>query len=291
MIKISENDDVIDICMDNVFKAVFTKDIPESKGALSKLLSAVIGCEVTVIAINANEPPVENIRDRQIRFDINCKSGGGELINVEMSVSPDNFEPVRLEVHAGKLFTGQDIRGGQKTYNDLNDAYQIAFLVKGRFFEDACFLHTFEYYDELRRVSLGGRTHIITVELTKLRYLLDKPVNEMTASERWAFYFRYITDREKRGKINEIIAFEEGIEMASEVLMTISRDEVERARLMSEYKYELDTQSRVVYAWQQGEQEGRKEGEQWKSAEILKLFDAGCSAEEIRERLMADCKR
>jgi hypothetical protein len=44
--------------------------------------------------------------------------------------------------------------------------------------------------------------------------------------------------------------------MASEVLMTISRDEVERARLMSEYKYELDTQSRIVYAWQQGEKEG-----------------------------------
>jgi hypothetical protein len=59
MVKISENDDVIDICMDNVFKAVFTKDIPESKGALSKLLSAVIGCEVTVIAINANEPLVD----------------------------------------------------------------------------------------------------------------------------------------------------------------------------------------------------------------------------------------
>ncbi|MDR1148750.1 MAG: hypothetical protein LBK66_08975, partial [Spirochaetaceae bacterium] len=54
--------------------------------------------------------------------------------------------------------------------------------------------------------------------------------------------------------INEIIEFEEGIEMASEVLMTISRDDVERARLMSEYKYELDTQSRIAYAWQQGEQ-------------------------------------
>jgi hypothetical protein len=96
MIKISENDDVIDICMDNVFKAVFTKNIPESKGALSKLLSAVIGFEVSVTAITANEPPIENIRDRQIRFDINCKSGGGELLNVEMSVNPDNFEPVRL---------------------------------------------------------------------------------------------------------------------------------------------------------------------------------------------------
>jgi hypothetical protein len=132
-------------------------------------------------------------------------------------------------------------------------------------------------------VPLGGRTHIITVELAKLGYLLDKPVDEMTASERWAFYFRYITDREKRGKINEIIEFEEGIEMASEVLMTISRDEVERARLMSEYKYELDTQSRIVYAWQQGEKEGRQE----EKLEILKLFEAGCSAEDIKEQLKA----
>jgi predicted transposase YdaD len=72
---------------------------------------------------------------------------------------------------------------------------------------------------------------------------------------------------------------------------------------MSEYKYELDTQSRIVYAWQQGEKEGRKEGEkegrregekegeQWKSAEILKLFEVGCSAEDIKERLKADSKR
>jgi hypothetical protein len=28
-----------------------------------------------------------------------------------MSLNPDPFEPVRLEFYAGKLFTGQDIRG------------------------------------------------------------------------------------------------------------------------------------------------------------------------------------
>jgi predicted transposase/invertase (TIGR01784 family) len=44
--------------------------------------------------------------------------------------------------------------------------------------------------------------------------------------------------------------------------MTISRDEIERARLLSEYKYELDTQSRIAYAHQDGVKEGRKEGEQ-----------------------------
>ncbi|MHC6201864.1 hypothetical protein ACYULU_01565 [Breznakiellaceae bacterium SP9] len=44
--------------------------------------------------------------------------------------------------------------------------------------------------------------------------------------------------------------------MASQVLIRISRDEVERARLESEYKYALDLQSKVVRAKREGRQEG-----------------------------------
>jgi hypothetical protein len=94
-IRFNDDDDPVDICLDNVFKAVFTKDIPESRGALSGLLSALIGRELTVLSITANEPPIDNLRDRQIRFDIACKAGSGELMNVEMSMNPDAFEPVR----------------------------------------------------------------------------------------------------------------------------------------------------------------------------------------------------
>jgi len=72
-------------------------------------------------------------------------------------------------------------------------------------------------------------------------------------------YFRYLTENGKRCKINEIIEQEEGIAMASEVLVTISKDEIERARLESELKYELDTQSKLAYAKQEGREEGREE--------------------------------
>ncbi|MDR1179891.1 MAG: hypothetical protein LBK44_05240 [Spirochaetales bacterium] len=48
--------------------------------------------------------------------------------------------------------------------------------------------------------------------------------------------------------------------MAGKVLIEISRDERERARLMSEYKYELDTQSRIVDAKREGKREGIQEG-------------------------------
>jgi predicted transposase/invertase (TIGR01784 family) len=48
--------------------------------------------------------------------------------------------------------------------------------------------------------------------------------------------------------------------MASEVLITISKDEVERARLMSEYKYAVDLQSKVVQAKREGRREGLQKG-------------------------------
>jgi predicted transposase/invertase (TIGR01784 family) len=281
-----ETDDPIDICLDNVFKAVFTKNIPKSRGALSNLLSVLTGRELAVVVITANEPPIDNIRDRQIRFDINCKAKGGELVNVEMSLNPDTFEPIRLEFHAGKLFTGQDIRGTNRNFGDLQESWQIAFLVKGRFFPDADFFHIFEYYDSIRQISLKGRSRIITLELSKVERVGEKPVPEMTSQEHWAFFFRYLKDKRKRDKINEVIANEEGIAMASEVLISISKDEVERARLMSEYKYVVDLQSKVVQAEregiQKGLQKGRQEGLQQGKLEIAKaLKDIGDPIEKI----------
>jgi predicted transposase/invertase (TIGR01784 family) len=242
-IRFDDTDDPIDICYDNVFKAVFTKNTPESRKALSSLVSAFIGRQVTVMDITANEPAIDDLNDRQIRFDIACRALDGELVNIEMSLNPAPFEPVRLEFHAVKLFTGQDIHGNGRDYDDLKEAFQITILAKERFFPDGEFLHGFEYYDPARGVALGGRSRIITVELSKLEAVIEKPITAMTAPEHWAVYFRYLTDKAKRRKINEILEIEEGIAMASEVLMTISRDEVERALLQSELKYKLDKQS------------------------------------------------
>jgi len=284
-VRFEESEDIIDICMDNVFKAVFTKDTPASRGALSRLVSAIIGRELSILAIVANDPTIENLRDRQLRFDINCRTGDGELVNVEMSLNPDRFKPVRLEFHTAKLFIGQDIKGTDKTYNDLKRTYQIAILVKEKFFPDGDFFHGFEYFDPVRGVTLGGRTRILTLELSKLEEVARKPPEEMSDQEKWAVFFRYLTDTNMRDKINGIMASEEGIEMASEVLLTISRDEVERTLLASQDKWELDMQSRLGYAKEDGIREGRKEGARELSSELLDLISKGHTLEDIKREL------
>jgi predicted transposase/invertase (TIGR01784 family) len=223
-IRFSDDDDLIDIRLDHVFKAVFTRDTPASQGALSHLLSAITGRNLSVTAIAANEPPVHSLRERGIRFDINCKADTGELVNIEMSLNPTPFEPIRLEYYSGKLFAGQEIKGVWKKYADLRESYQIAILAKRRFFDDDKFYHKFEYYDDQRRVSFGGRSRIITLELSKVEQAAEKPVTAMSVREQWAIFFEYLTSKEKRGKINEILGREEGIAMAGEVLMTISKE-------------------------------------------------------------------
>ena len=75
----------------------------------------------------------------------------------------------------------------------------------------------------------------------------------------------------------------------SQVLITISKDEVERARLLSEYKYKLDAQSKLVHAkrtghkegLEEGLQKGREEGREEGELKIIDLSKSGKSPEEI----------
>jgi predicted transposase/invertase (TIGR01784 family) len=246
---------ILDIRYDSVFKAVFTRDTANSRGALSDLISALIGRTVVVETIIANEPPIDDLRERRVRFDVACKTEKGEPVNVEMSFNPDKDELVRLEYYTAKLFTGQDVHGKDKKYNTLKETYQIAILAKEQFFHDENLIHNFLYYDPDTCVSLNGKTRIITVELVKTKPIVEKPVEEMTNAEAWAVFFQYLTDEAKRTKIIEIINHEEGIAMAAETLGSFTQEEIEYARQMSLLKGELDWQSGMAHAKDSGREE------------------------------------
>jgi len=61
--------------------------------------------------------------------------------------------------------------------------------------------------------------------------------------------------------------------MAGRELLKISKDENERARMISEYKFITDTQSKVVHARREGEQIGEKR--------IIDLLRQGVNPAEI----------
>jgi predicted transposase/invertase (TIGR01784 family) len=138
------------------------------------------------------------------------------------------------------------------------------------------------YYDPNTGVPLDGKTRIITVELVKTKPIADKPVGEMTNAEAWAVFFQYLTDEDKSDKIIEIINREEGIAMAVETLVNITKDEIEYARMTTLLKSELDWQSRMANAEFKGRSEGRNEGRSEASLDIARnLKGMGLSISQI----------
>jgi hypothetical protein len=243
-----------------VFKAVFTRDTEEANKALMSLIEAYTGGTVATLTVKQNEPAVNDIGERQVRFDISVKYNDGKLANVEMNMNAQNFDLWRGEFYLDELHTSQNIKGVDKDYSDLKDTWQISFMNNRVFFKDAAIVHKFEYYDKENKVSLGGKTHMVTVELDKTLSLDRKEPEKINEGEKWAYTFKYCAEPEKRGLINKILEQEEGIAMAVQSLLTISKDENERARLMTIQKNILDWQSGIASAKKEGVKIGQEQG-------------------------------
>jgi hypothetical protein len=119
-------DPVIDPCWDPVFKSIFTQDTRRSAIALRELLSAILEQDLQNLSVTVNEPPISHLGDRQIRYDINCLFNTGEHANIEITLYPNVYEPLKLEYYSGRLFINQEIRGKHVSYKDLRRTYQIS---------------------------------------------------------------------------------------------------------------------------------------------------------------------
>ena len=104
---------------------------------------------------------------------------------------------------------------------------------------------------------LSDAVRVIYVELSKLKNILKKPVGEMTDLEKWAVFFRYAGVSAHRETVNKIIESKEVLQMAGNLLMSISQDERERAVFRSRRMFQTDLQSDMATAEDRGEKKGR----------------------------------
>jgi predicted transposase/invertase (TIGR01784 family) len=276
----NDSEHTINICQDGVFKAVFTKDTPESRTAITSLLSAFIGKELTILSITTNEVPIDDIRHRQLRYDISVIFNGGERANIEITVNPKPAENIRMEYHVARLYISQDIKGKARSFNDLKPTYHLSIIGDHAVFKDKSWQHKFVYFDPIRNIALGGRTEILTVELTKLKEIVKKPAAEMSRQEKWAVYFGYYMESEKQGLLREIETLEEGIKMAEAVMKGFTQTELENLRQISIDMYELDWQEELYWAKQEGIAVGEKLGRQ-----LIDLQESGKTLEEAKRIL------
>ena len=106
---------------------------------------------------------------------------------------------------------------------------------------------------------LSDAISVTFVELSKLGEVVKKPVSDMTALDKWSVFFQYAPDLEHREIVNKVIESEEVLQVAGNLLMSISKNERERAIYRSRRKFQTDRQSDLATAEDNGKQIGRAE--------------------------------
>ena len=99
---------------------------------------------------------------------------------------------------------------------------------------------------------LADAISLTFVELSKLGEVVKKPVSDMTDLDKWSVFFQYAPDLEHRDIVNKVIESKEVLQMAGNLLMSISQNERERAIFRSRRKFQTDMQSDLATAEDNG---------------------------------------
>jgi len=190
--------------------------------------------------------PISNVNEKRERFDVNCLVNDGSQADVEMqseAMTGDNMSTGhkivkgRAIYHLCDLHSGQDGRGVR--YDKLMRSFQLTLCGYTVFQKRERFVHRFSFRDE-DGAELSDAVGIIFVELSKLGDVIRKPVENMTGEEIWSVFFAHASDPKYSELLNKLIRARSEVKMATELLQTISKDEIERAHFRSRRMFQMD---------------------------------------------------
>ena len=262
MVKIPTDADLLPPSDDHIFKTLLTN--PNAGAVLKSVISAVLERPVTAVQIRNNELPVSDDEEKNERLDVNCVVDGGDQVDVEMQASrsveltDDEYRSFmnKSVYYLTDLHSSQQSKGVK--YHNLVRTYQVTFCMHPVFPAWPEFVNSIS----LRRTTgeqVSDQINMVIVEMSKLHALLKRPAESLTMLEMWSVFFRFAPDPEHRDFINKIIELKEEVAMATELLMEISQDEHERARLRSRRMAEHDRYSDMATAEERGEIRGKLE--------------------------------
>ena len=257
--------DILPPSDDRVFKLILTS--PQARPVLMDLISAIIERPVTDVVVRNNELPVEDTQEKAERLDVNCKIDDGSQVDLEMQASRvrEDRDAEHRNLKGKSIYYLCDLHSSQpskgvRRYDKLAQTYQVTFCSYTVFPNRKGYANSFSMRHDEDNELLTDSIHVVYLELSKLDGILKKTVNDMTDLEKWALFFKYANESTCRQTMNEIIKTKEALQMAGELLLTVSQDERERAINRSRRMYQTDMQSNLATAEDRGRAEGRDEG-------------------------------
>jgi predicted transposase/invertase (TIGR01784 family) len=274
--------DILPPSDDRVFKLILTS--PTAKPVLVDLISAIIMRPVVDVAVSYNELPVEDTQEKSERFDVNCITNDGTQIDLEMQASriQEDADGEHKNLKGKGVYYLCDLHSmqrskGEMRYDRLARTYQVTFCSYTVFPDCEDYVNSFSLRHDKDGWPLSDAIHAVYVELSKLEQIEKKAVEEMTDLEKWAVFLQYASMPKYREKLNKVIETKEALQMAGELLMSVSQDERERARLRSRRMFQTDLASDMATVLDRGIAQGRAEGRQ----EIIDLLKSGKTIDEI----------
>ena len=279
--------DILPPSDDRVFKLILTS--PEAKQGLMNLISSIIGRTVVDVALHPNELAPGDTEEKAERFDVNCKISDGSQVNLEMQASRmvEDLDGQHRNLKGKSIYYLTDLHSsqpakGQRRYDRLARSYQITFCSYTVFPNTPDYVNAFSLRHDITGELLSDAISLTFVELSKLDEVVKKPVSDMTDLDKWSVFLQYAPDPEHRETVNKVIESEEVLQVAGNLLMSISQNERERAIFRSRRKFETDLQSDLATAEDNGERRGELIGERRGRIEVARnLLKMGLALDQI----------
>lgn len=255
--------DILPPSDDRVFKLILTS--PEAKPVLIDLVSSIIKRPVVDVVVRNNEIPPEDTQEKAERLDVNCYIDDNSQVDLEMQASriEEDSDGQHRNLKGKSVYYLCDLHSSQpakgiRRYDTLARTYQVTFCSYTVFPERKSYLNSFSLRHDEDSEQLCNAIQVVYVELSKLQEIIKKSVGDMTDLEKWAVFFRYADEPSHRETVNKVIASKEVLQMAGNLLMSISQDERERAVFRSRRMYQTDMQSNLATAEDRGERRGER---------------------------------
>lgn len=232
------------------------------------MVSSIIKRPVVDVEVRNNDIPPSDTEEKAERLDINCHIDDNSQVDLEMQASriQEDSDGRYQNLKGKSIYYLCDLRSSQPSkgihrYGSLSRTYQVTFCSYTVFPHRTSYVNSFSLRHDEDNELLSDAIQIVYVELSKLQEIMRKPVEDMADLEKWAVFFRYANEPKYRETVNEVIASKEVLQMAGNLLMSVSQDERERAVFRSRRMFQTDLQSDLATAEDRGERRGRAAGQ------------------------------
>ena len=282
------------LTIDYVFHAVFGRDTDESRAALMEILNIILERKDDPIKSIILKNPIDTAEredEKETIMDIRAETSSGEELDIEMQSGNLSIYPDRELFYGGRL-VNSSLQQGFK-YDKMKKSIVVS-IINGILFSEIDSCHSiFDVRERETSLPLSDRLEFHFLELGKVDG--QKPVEELTDVERLAAYLKYANVEEKQEYVQEILD-SEGIAMTENAYRKVTQDEIEYEKMESRLKYQLQYNTDMSLARQEGLEsglerglergleQGRTEGEAAATVKLARAMkDKGMETEAIAE--------